>query len=111
IVCSLFGVLCTCAFYALYLLYGMQYPLVLGVLAALIYIVPYFGMATIATAAGLTAYFTSTEPVTCAIIAVLSCFLFNVTIDYGITPRIVGKGVGLHPLMVIFALLCGAQLG
>jgi len=32
-------------------------------------------------------------------------------IDYGVTPRIVGKGVGLHPLMVIFALLAGAQIG
>ena len=111
IVCSLFGVLCTIAFYSLYLVFGMQYPLVLGVLAALIYIVPYFGMATIATAAGLTAYFTSSSPVTCAAIAVGCCVLFNLVIDYGITPRIVGKGVGLHPLMVIFALLCGAQLG
>jgi predicted PurR-regulated permease PerM len=111
IVCSLFGVLCTIAFYVLYVVYGMQYPLVLGVLAALIYIVPYFGMATIAAAAGLTAYFTSSSPVTCALLAVGCCVVFNLTIDYGITPRIVGKGVGLHPLMVIFALLCGAQLG
>jgi predicted PurR-regulated permease PerM len=111
IVCTLFGVLCTIAFYILYLVYGMQYPLVLGVLAALIYIVPYFGMATIAAAAGLTAYFTSSSPVTCAVLAVGCCVLFNLTIDYGITPRIIGKGVGLHPLMVIFALLCGAQLG
>jgi len=111
IVCSLFGLLCTIVFYILSIVYGMQYPLVLGVLAALIYIVPYFGMAIIATAAGLTAYFTSSAPVPCAAIAVLSCLCFNLAIDYGVTPRIVGKGVGLHPLMVIFAMLCGAQLG
>lgn len=111
IVCSLFGVLCTAVFYTLYLVYGMQYPLVLGLLAALVYIVPYFGMATIATAAGLTAYFTSTAPVLCAVIAVSSCAAFNLILDYGVTPRVIGKGVGLHPLMVIFALLCGAQLG
>lgn len=111
IVCSLFGALCTVAFYVLSFTYGMQYPLVLGVLAALIYIVPYFGMATIAGAAGLTAYFTSDAPVLCATIAVVCCFVFNLTIDYGISPRVLGKGVGLHPLMVIFALLCGAQIG
>lgn len=111
IVCSLFGLLCTVVFYILSIVYGMQYPLVLGVLAALIYIVPYFGMAIIATAAGLTAYFTSSAPIPCAAIAVTSCLVFNLAIDYGITPRIVGKGVGLHPLMVIFAMLCGAQLG
>jgi predicted PurR-regulated permease PerM len=111
IVCLLYGVLCTAAFYALYFLFGMEYPLVLGVLAALIYIVPYLGMATIATSAGLIAYFTSSAPVLCAILAVGSCLLFNIVIDYGVTPRVIGKGVGLHPLMVIFALLCGAQLG
>ena len=111
IVCSLFGALCTVTFYTLSFTHGMEYPLVLGVLAALIYIVPYFGMATIATAAGMTAYFTSDAPVLCAVIAVVSCFAFNLTIDYGISPRVLGKGVGLHPLMVIFALLCGAQIG
>jgi predicted PurR-regulated permease PerM len=112
IVCSLYGVLCTIAFYILYFLYGMEYPLVLGTLAALVYIVPYLGMATIATSAGLTAYFTATQqPLVCAALAVGSCLLFNVVIDYGVTPRIVGKGVGLHPLMVIFALLAGAQVG
>lgn len=111
IVCSLFGVLCTTVFYTLYLVFGMQYPIVLGVLAALVYIVPYFGMATIALSAGLTAYFTASSPILCAVIAVGSCAAFNLILDYGVTPRVIGKGVGLHPLMVIFALLCGAQLG
>jgi predicted PurR-regulated permease PerM len=111
IVCSLFGVLCTIAFSILSQIYGMGYPLVLGVMAACIYIVPYLGMATIAFSAGLTAYFTATQPALCAALAVGCVILFNLVIDYGITPRIVGKGVGLHPLMVIFALLSGAQLG
>lgn len=111
IVCSLFGVLCTIAFYTLYFLYGMEYPLVLGGLAAMVYIVPYLGMATIATAAGLIAYFTSSAPIPCALIAVGSCLVFNLILDYVVTPRVIGKGVGLHPLLVIFALLAGAQLG
>jgi predicted PurR-regulated permease PerM len=89
----------------------MDYPLVLGIAAAFLYIVPYIGMATLATAAGLIAYFTASSPVTCALIAVISCLIFNLVIDYGVTPRVVGSGVGLHPLMVIFALLSGAQVG
>ena len=32
-------------------------------------------------------------------------------IDYGISPRVLGKGIGLHPLMVIFALVAGAKAG
>lgn len=111
VVCGLFGLLCTMAFYVLQITYGMGYALVLGLLAGVVYIVPYVGMASIATAAALTGYFTSTAPVPCALIAVGCCVSFNLIIDYGVAPRVLGKGVGLHPLMVIFALLSGAQLG
>ena len=111
IVCGLFGVLCTITFHILHFAYDMDYALVLGIAAALLYIVPYIGMASLATAAGLTAYFTSSSPIACAAIAVGSCVAFNLIIDYGITPRVIGSGVGLHPLMVIFALLAGAQVG
>jgi predicted PurR-regulated permease PerM len=109
-VCSLFGVLCTITFSILHMIYGMEYWLVLGLVAPFCYIVPYIGIASIALASGMTAYFTSSAPVPCAIIAVLCIFAFNLTIDYGITPRVLGRGVGLHPLMVIFALLSGAQI-
>ena len=111
IVCGLFGLLCTISFTILGMVYGMEYGIVLGLVAGFIYIVPYVGMATIATSAGLTAYLTSSQPVTCAILAVISCVLFNLIIDYGISPRVLGKGVGLHPVLVIFALLSGAQVG
>jgi predicted PurR-regulated permease PerM len=111
IVCGLFGLLCTIAFTVLGMVYGMQYGIVLGLVAGFIYIVPYIGMATIAASAGMTAYLTSTQPVTCAILAVACCVVFNLVIDYGISPRVLGKGVGLHPVLVIFALLSGAQVG
>lgn len=111
IVCSSYGVLCTIAFYALNLIYGMQYALVLGLVASLVYIIPYVGMLTIATAAGLAGYFTSSAPIPCALAAVGACLVFNLIVDYGISPRVLGAGVGLHPLMIILALLSGAQLG
>ena len=113
IVCALFGVLCTIAFEVLAWRYKMGYPLILGLLAMLIYIVPYVGMLTIAIAAGATAYFTAAAPnnILCAILAVGSCVIFNLIMDYGVSPRVLGKGVGLHPLMVIFALLSGFSMG
>jgi predicted PurR-regulated permease PerM len=112
IVCSLFGALCTSAFYVLSFKYGMDYPLVLGIAAGFLYIVPYLGMGTVAASAAATGYFTAdSSPVACAVIAVVCCVVFNLTIDYGIAPRVLGQGVGLHPLMVIFALLAGNQIG
>jgi len=113
IVCALFGVLCTIAFEVLAWRYQMGYPLILGLMAMLIYIVPYVGMLTIAIAAGATAYFTAAAPnnILCAILAVGSCVVINLIMDYGVSPRVLGKGVGLHPLMVIFALLSGFSMG
>ena len=111
IVCSTYGLLCTIVFEILARVYGMHYPLVLGALAALVYVVPYFGLMFVVLSAGLTAYFTAREPAACAIIAVGGCLLCNLIVDYGISPRVLGKGVGLHPLVIIFALLCGNQIG
>ena len=113
IVCTTFGVCCTIAFEFLAWRFHMGYPLILGLMATLFYIIPYVGMLSIATAATLTAYFTATSPnnVLCAGLALGSCVLFNLIMDYGVSPRVLGKGVGLHPLMVIFALLSGFSMG
>lgn len=111
IICSLFGLLCMIAFQILGVVFGMKYGLVLGLAGAFLYILPYVGMATIATSAGLTAWVSTQGNITCTILAVGCCFAFNLTLDYIVAPRVLGKGVGLHPLMVIFALLCGAQVG
>lgn len=113
IVCSAFGLLCTLWFEFLAFKYSMDYALILGIAAVFLYIIPYVGMASIALSAGLTAYFTAEAPnnTMCAILAVGAVVVFNLIIDYGISPRVLGKGVGLHPLLVIFALLSGAQMG
>lgn len=113
IVCSLFGLLCTIAFELLAWRFHMGYPLILGLMATLLYIIPYFGLMTVAVAATATAYFTAQSPnnVLCAVLALGSCVIFNLIMDYGVSPRVLGKGVGLHPLMVIFALLSGFEMG
>lgn len=113
IVCATFGALCTVAFEVLNHVYGMQYPLVLGAFAGFIYVLPYFGLAVTLVLSGLTAYLTAGggNGLPCAVAAVGSCIAFNLLMDYGVSPRVLGRGVGLHPLMVIFALLCGFELG
>ena len=112
IVCGTFGVLCMITFNILSWRFGMGYPIVLGLVAGFIYIVPYIGVLCVAAAAVGTAYFTATSsPLTCAAIALGCIVVFNLFIDYGVAPRVLGKGVGLHPLLVIFALLAGAEIG
>lgn len=112
IVCATFGVLSTITFEVLSHVYGMDYPLVLGAMAACFYILPYFGLAVIIAVSVTTAYLTANAgqgPI-CAGVTLGCLVAFNLLMDYGVSPRVLGRGVGLHPLMVIFALLCGFDL-
>ncbi len=107
IVCATFGALCTVAFEVISRVFGMQYPLVLGAVAAIVYVLPYFGLAFVLVVSILTAYLTSDQPLTAAAAVLASVVVINLATDYGVAPRVLGRGVGLHPLLVIFALVCG----
>lgn len=104
-VCALYG---TCAVILFYLL-GLNYALFLGLAAGVLYAVPYAGPAltllgviVVALTMGKTVAFT--------IFIALLLVAMQLSFDYGLTPRIVGGSVGLHPLVNIFALMCGATL-
>jgi predicted PurR-regulated permease PerM len=116
IVCALYGMTAIAVFYIL----GLQYALFLGIAAGVLYAVPYVGPAI--TVGSVTIIGLMTEhptlfhtgihlsPFVFAVISVLMFVSMHVTFDYGITPRIVGGSVGLHPIANIFALMCGATL-
>lgn len=108
------GLAKVCALYAiaavvLFSLLRLNFSVSLGLAAGAFYAVPYVGpmlalasAATIALAMGHGAGY---------VVLVVALFLvMHVSFDYGLTPRVVGGSVGLHPLLNIFALMCGATL-
>ena len=107
IVCLTFGALCTVAFEVVSRVFGMQYPLVLGAIAAVVYVLPYFGLFFVLIVSVATAYLTANQPLAAAGTVLACVVIINLATDYGVAPRVLGKGVGLHPLLVIFALVCG----
>ena len=111
IVCAFFGACCTLAFEITSRVFGMQYPLVLGAIAAVIYVLPYFGLAVVFVISIATAYLTSTQPLAAAGTVMGCIIVINLVTDYAVAPRVLGRGVGLHPLLVIFALVCGFHVG
>lgn len=111
IVCAVFGACCTLVFEIVSRVFGMQYPLVLGAIAAVIYVLPYFGLAVVFVASIATAYLTSNQPLPAAAAVLVSILIINLFTDYAVAPRVLGRGVGLHPLLVIFALVCGFHVG
>jgi predicted PurR-regulated permease PerM len=103
--CLLIGVICTLGFVVL----GVPFPLVLGVLAGLLEFIPLVGPLTLAIIAALVTSF-SPDATTSAIWVVLFLGVLRITHDYAIYPRLVSHGIHLHPLAVILAILSGAEL-
>ena len=98
------------AFYALGLwLAGLSMALPIGLIAGLLGFVPYLGIATgISLALVVSALqFTSLGQV----VPVLMVFGVGQLLEgMVLTPKLVGSRIGLHPVIVIFALLAGGQL-
>lgn len=90
-------------------LVGVDLALVLGLLAGLASIVPYLGFLVGIVAAGAAAYFQF--GVSWELLAVGGVFgLGQILESVFLTPTLVGDKIGLHPVMVIFAVLAGGQL-
>ena len=102
--CLLVGIMCTIGFWAL----GLPSPLVLGLIASIFEFVPLVGPLTIAILAALLGLLHSGFWV--AFLVLLFLGVLRVVQDYVIYPRIIGTGIHLHPLAVIFAILAGAEI-
>lgn len=101
--CVLIGTLCTVAFYLL----GINYALLLGVLAGAFEFVPLIGPLTIAVIVITVASLESTSE---AIYVALFLGVLRILQDYVFYPRIVREGIHLHPLMIILSVLAGEQV-
>ncbi len=98
------------AFYALGLwLVGLEFALPIGVVAGMLVFVPYLGMIAglaLATLAALTQFDQFS-----GMLLVWAVFVTGQLLEgFLVTPWLVGKRIGLHPLAVIFVLLAFGQL-
>jgi predicted PurR-regulated permease PerM len=90
-------------------LLGMPSALLLGVVAGVVYSIPYIGALLTVFLIGVVAFLTG--GVQFMLIAVgANLLLHQILFDQIVTPRILGGHVGLHPLLAIIALLVGNLL-
>src|ERR1043165_7099150 len=102
--CLLVGIMCTIGFWAL----DLPSPLVLGLIAGIFEFVPLVRPLMIAILAALLGllHWGIGE----ALMVLVFLGVLRVVQDYVIYPRIIGTGIHLHPLAVIFAILAGAEI-
>lgn len=88
-------------------LLGLDFALLLGIAAGILNIIPYFGPVLGALPAVLVAL--TRSPWSAAYVIVLFIAVNQIEASL-LVPRLIGGRVGLHPLLVIFALLAGGKL-
>jgi len=87
---------------------GLPYPLVFGIGAGLFEFVPLVGPISLGAVAILVASFHSWRN---ALLVFAFLAIYRVIHDYAIYPRLIGRSVEVHPVVVILAVLSGAELG
>ncbi len=88
---------------------GVEYALAIGVVSGLVSFVPYLGLVFGITLASLTVVL---EPAPLwPLVGVIATFTVAQLIEGSVlTPKLVGDQIGLHPVIVIFAIAAGGQL-
>jgi predicted PurR-regulated permease PerM len=88
---------------------GLDFALLIGMLAGLVSFVPYLGLITGILAASIAALLQFHSVL--ILIPVLIVFgLGQLISDFFLTPKLVGDRIGLHPVAVLFAVLAGGHL-
>lgn len=91
------------------LLVGLEFALLIGLLAGLVSFVPYLGLILGIATAGVAALLQFQDPFMLLPVA-LVFGVGQVLETVALTPWFVGDRIGLHPVAVIFAVLAGGHL-
>lgn len=102
--CVLIGTICTIIFYIL----GVNYALLLGIMAAAFEFIPLIGPLTVAITAVTVAGVAGSGAT--AVYVAICLGILRVLQDYILYPRIVRGGIHLHPLAIILAVLAGEEV-
>ncbi|HUJ19222.1 MAG TPA: AI-2E family transporter [Nitrospirota bacterium] len=103
--CFVIGVLASVGLW----LMGSNYPITLGIVSGVANIIPYFGPLIGCTASALVALmqYRSLDPLLHVVVLYLVIKLMD---DLVIQPLLIGKGVHLHPMLLVITLLVGEKL-
>ena len=93
------------------LIFGMRFTFILGLFAGGLYLVPWVGMALNVLIGGTIGLLTGSHHVLTGILTAGTYLLLNFAFDNLLAPRLMGRRLGLHPLVILFALLAGGEFG
>ncbi|MCL4418826.1 AI-2E family transporter [Patescibacteria group bacterium] len=94
---------------------GVRFALILAIFSGFAEIIPFIGPISAGAVAAIVVLLNGTSnfpltPIQGAIVVAIVYFLIRQIQDYLITPQIMGKIVGLHPVVILFSVLAGEHL-
>jgi len=107
---ALLAIIIGFASYIVLSILGIKYALALAVLAGILEIIPIIGPILAGITALIVAYFTGSSWITILLTAVSYLAIQQLENQF-LVPKIMGKAVGLSPIIIIIALMIGAKLG
>jgi predicted PurR-regulated permease PerM len=84
--------------------WGVKYPLVIGLISGMLDMIPYFGV-IISTSVGVLIAFFGDNPGFQVVMVLCSFLGMNLTETAILYPKIIGSKIGVHPVLLMFALL------
>jgi len=94
------------AFGIFFAVVGMPYGILLAALAAALEVIPMLGPAVGGVSIALVAILSGTHPAA----VIVFIIAFRMLQDYVLSPHLMGRGVELHPLLVLFGVFAGAEV-
>ena len=94
---------------------GVRFALVLALFSGFAEIVPFIGPITAGTVAAFIVFLNGTSnfaltPIQGAIVTAVIYFLIQQFQNYFVSPHVMGKMVGLHPVVILFSVIAGEHL-
>ncbi|MBI5835001.1 MAG: AI-2E family transporter [Armatimonadetes bacterium] len=110
LLCIMVGVVQTTILLILQSIFGFKYGLVIGVVAGCTYFIPYIGSMSSVFLGTAAIYLTGGFDLSHTLIGWFFLQVSNTVFDNVINPKIIGESTGLHPMLIMFALLAGGQM-
>jgi len=89
----------------LFSVFGIQYPLVLGIVAGVLDLIPYFGLIIMLVLSVIVASFSASLVAGHMILAASTIGALHIFEAAVLSPKIIGSKVGIHPVLLILSLL------
>ena len=110
LLCVMVGIVQTTILLILQSFFGFKYGLVIGVVAGCTYFIPYIGSMSSVFLGTAAIYLTGGYSGWETIIGFACLQGSNTIFDNVLNPKIIGENTGLHPMLIMFALLAGGQV-